>query len=42
MWIIDSKGKFWSFLAAIAAAGVVWMIAAHKAIEWILGTRRKE
>ena len=33
MWIIDSRKKFWAFIAAWAAAAVLWMVASWAAIE---------
>jgi len=41
MWIIDSKGKFWVFIAAWAAATVLWLAGSWAAIEAYM-RRRKE
>jgi hypothetical protein len=33
MWIIDSRGKFWGFIAALCAAAAFWMAASRAAIQ---------
>lgn len=40
MWIIDSRKKFWGFIAGVLAAGALWFAASRAAIEAFM--RRRE